>query len=93
MSVVGGAVPASVTATGQAVASCARLFGFSAIETAGAAATVALYDGTDTSGVLLASIALAANSSDTVWLGDGVQASAVYVDVSAGAATVTVYTR
>lgn len=89
----GGALPITVTDTGQAVVSCTRLFGVNVFETAGAAAVVALYDGTSTSGVVLGKFNLAADGGQTVWFDGGISASSVFVDVTSGAVSVTVYAR
>ncbi|WP_189059583.1 hypothetical protein [Longimycelium tulufanense] len=49
------------------------------------AATVIIRDGTDDTGMIVAVIELAADSHDTVWLGEGIQcATGVFVDRTAG---------
>ncbi|GGM64111.1 hypothetical protein GCM10012275_38310 [Longimycelium tulufanense] len=63
------------------------LRGWSIRESAGtaAAATVIIRDGTAATDPIVATIELAANTHDTVWLGDGIQCSdGVFVDRTAG---------
>lgn len=77
----------AMTGADQTVASDTASFyhGFSIRETAGATATVRIYDNTANSGTLLDSIQLAANESAREWYGEGIDtADGIRVDIVSG---------
>lgn len=75
------------TADGQAVTGAGVLLGISISETDGTACKVNLHDGTAASDQLILSFKVAANGSETVWLGpSGVSFyTGLYLDESTGA--------
>ncbi len=81
----------AVAADGQAIAGKASLEGWSVAETAAAAATVIIRNGTSTSGTAVAYINLAASASQTINL-DGINCpNGIFVDVVTGAVSVIIY--
>lgn len=79
-------------AAGQLASGMAFYRGYSLRETAGAAATVRLWDNTSAAGVLLATIALAANSSKDFVAPHNVMAqNGIFVQVVAGTVEGSVY--
>lgn len=88
------AIPAAIPAgTGVLVGRPTRYKGITIRETAGAVATVRLYDNpTTNAGTLLATIALAANQSLNMYLPDGgIAATGIYYEKVAGTVEGTVY--
>lgn len=89
---------ATGTADAQAKAASSRLLlvGYSARESAGAAAAAAfnLRNGTTDTDPVIAVCELAANSEKTVMFGDGIECPAgVFVERTAGETHLVVYTR
>ncbi|MEA2704740.1 MAG: hypothetical protein QOD63_2685 [Actinomycetota bacterium] len=81
------AVPIALTGADQLVRTgIGTYYGFSIRETAGAVATVRIYDGTTAAGTLLDTLGLAANQSMREYYPDGIWVqSGIFVKIVAGA--------
>lgn len=73
----------SVSTDAAAFTGRQKLLGWTLRETAGAVATVDLFDNTAASGTRVGAISLAAAGSSTEWFPDGIQvANGIYYDVT-----------
>jgi hypothetical protein len=87
----GNAARAKAIAAGVLVSTAGIYAGYSLRETAGAAATVRLWDGAAASGTQIATIALAANGSRDVGIPHGVWFTGLFIEIVTGTVEGSIY--